>query len=258
MSVATYQIHLPPAPNKRGGDCRARDLTRGWNIYGPHRFPATTACRIGNGMIRATVGLTGVPTRLTIEALRGSVTVGDYLSDILSDTLGGGLSTRAWFSLGTLVLDSASEVGNLTRLQLFRISLERVTLRLVDSVLGDIYVTIRRGERMCRVQHGSVRNAHVSDRRIRWIDDAGITGHIDSHWTSQVEEVLPRVAGFPRFLISTEATTPSAGSFSLTATDSTVVRFGAGVGTFDDEDRPTDAHAQMADNSRPRQVVTLA
>ena len=273
MTVVAYPLGRPRAAALRGGDCRARDLDQGRNIHGPHRFAATAHCQISNGLLRLTVGASDVAPKLTVEAWRGKVTIEDYLSDILSDTLEGTVSTPAWLAMGTVTIDSPSvsvddflsdilsdtlEGRNASPLTAVRIptggiSPERVTLWLVAPSMGHAFVTLRRGERKFRIQHGSTRAPLVTDRRVRWTAAPSPSGVA---YANRVQEDAPKVDGFWRVIGAAEPVAVDAGSFSLTTPFVRTARFFAGVATDAFLDRPHSLHAQLGDASRPQMVVS--
>jgi len=253
VTVRSYPLGRPRSASQSGGDCRARDLSQVHNVFGPWRFAATTHCRINNGLLRLTVGAAGATPTLTVEARRGRVVVGDFYSDTYSDTYGGSYSTPAWFAMGTLIIDSPSVAASLIAVRLVRISPEVVTIRLVAPLVADAFVTLRRGERHCRVQHGSTRAPLVvTDRRVRWTASPALDG---TAYLGRVEETAETILGFRRYVGAIDSAAANAGTFSVTAASVTSARFGAGVGTPVTRDRPHDLHRQLGDTSRPRQVV---
>lgn len=253
MSAVSYLLGAPPAAELRGGDCRARDLHQGRNVHGPHRFAVTTHCRISNGLLRLTVGASGAAPSLTVEAYRGAVTIGDLYVDLYSDLYGGTLSAPAWQAMGTITLDSPSLSALLTGVRIVRLTAERVTIRLASPLIGDAFVTLRRGFRAFSVQHGNTRRSVVTTtRRIRWTDTPSPVG---TATTARVEETSPAIDGFPRFVAALDLATANAGAFSMTTTATRRARFGAGIGTAAARDTPGDIHAQLADNTRARIVL---
>ena len=258
MTTALYPLGRPRPAAKRGGDCRARDLNQGRNVHGGHRFAATTHARINNGLLRLTVGATGVAPSLTVEARRGRVVVEDYLSDILSDTLPGIIGTPAWLAVGTLTIDSPSAAALLTGVRIASISSGVVTLQLVAPLMGDAFVTLRRGERMVRIQHGDTRARPLVDidRRVRLTASPSPVGIVGD---GLVEENAPAIDGMPRFLASDDTVTIDAGTFSMTAASVPTATFSAGVanlGFVEGVDNPSSMRDELADTSRTRLRVT--
>lgn len=250
MTVVSHPLGKPLPAHVRGGDCRARDLYLGRNVHGPHDFLQPEHCWLGNGLMRVTVGPAGGAPTLAIHAWRGVVAVNDGLSDVLSDTLSGGLSTPEWLELGTVTIDSPSVAAVLTSAVLWSISAGSVTVRLVAPLISDAYVTLRRGERHVRIQHGEGTTVDA-DRRVRVTPSPTGTA-----FPGRVEELVPALDGFPRFVGSLTPTTEDAGAFSLTAPSVTSARFGVGVGTYADLDRPVWLHRQLGDTTTER--VTFA
>jgi len=248
VSTVAYLLGTPRTAANQGGDCRARDLAQARNVHGPHRFAATTDCKISNGLLRLTVGATGAAPSLTVEARRGVVTVSDALSDTLTDTLPGSMSTASWQAMGTITIDSPAVSALLTGVRIVRVSAEAVTIRLVAPLMGDAFVTLRRGFRAVSITHGSARRAISVTRRVRWTDTVAPVGTAGA---GRVEETAPAYDGFPRFVAALDPATANAGAFSMTTTANTHARFGAGVGTTNTRDTVADIHAQLADNSRP-------
>ena len=254
MTTATYPLGRPRPAAKRGGDCRARDLNQGRNVHGGHRFAATTHARINNGLLRLTVGATGAAPSLTVEARRGRLVVGDVYEDVYVDLYGGSYSAPAWFAMGTITIDSPSVSALLTQVRIARISPESVTLQLVAPLMADAFVTLRRGERMVRIQHGSTRSPTVATtRRVRWTASPSPTGTATG---ARVEETTAAVDGFFRFVACQGSATADAGAFSVTTSSLTTATFAAGVGTSDFGDRPADYHADLKDSSRVRLVIS--
>ncbi len=246
MTVVSYPLGTPPAAAKRGGDCRARDLALGRNVFGArHRFATTSACRISNGLLRVTVGASGVAPGLTIAARRGRVVIGDAITDVVEDSLAGSMSTPAWQNMGTLTIDSPTVAALLTGVVVVRLNAEAVVLRLVSPVMADAYVTLRRGERMVRIQHGRTRAPLVdTDRRIRWTDTVNPTG--TAYRGGRVQEDNPAVQGFPRVIAARDAVTANAATFAMTASSVTSAVFMAGVATYSAKDQPADLPGQLA------------
>lgn len=248
MTVVTYPLDAPPAATLRGGDCRARDLNQGRNVHGPHRFAVTTHCRISNGIIRATLGASGTAPALTLEAYRGPVTGDDFFVDVYHDLYGGIADDNGWEPLGTVTIDSTSVSALMTAVRLDRIDPERLTLRLVAPLMGDAYVTLRRGERMLRITHGNRRAGVDINRRVRITAAPSPTGAAPA--PSRVEETGGIVGSWVRFVASLDSATADTGAFSLTASSVVSARFGAGAGTSNSRDTAADMHKQLRDASR--------
>lgn len=280
MTTVAYALGRPrPAPS-RGGDCRAHELgpssgggggyedgyaggysggaaTPGRNVHGPHRFATTTNCQISNGMLRLTVGASGAAPSLAVEVQRRHIAIGDVYVDTYVDLYGGTLDPGTWLAAGTITIDSSLLTALLTAVQIVRISPEAVTLRLVAPVMADAFVTLRRGERMVRIQHGNTRGPQVStNRRVRWTDSPSPTGATSY---KRVEEAHGAgIEGIHRFVAALDTATVNAGAFSSTAAGVTTARFGAGVGTAGANDGAIDMHKQLRDTSRPKLITKRA
>jgi hypothetical protein len=251
MTTVAYPLGTPRPAAERGGDCRARDLDQGRNVHGLHRFAATTHCRISNGMLRVTVGATGIAPALTVEAMTGLRSTGDVYTDVYTDVYPGTYTAVAWTAMGTLTLDSSLLTALLTAVRIVRLNPEAVTLRLVSPVMRDAFVTLRRGETMLRIQHGSTRPPFVStNRRIRWTA-SGLTG---ASGTGMVTESAPLTDGFARFVIGRDTVTSNAGAFSVTAAGTSSAEFGAGVASAAEWTSADHLRQQLGDFS-PAQIV---
>jgi hypothetical protein len=228
-------------------------LAQGRNVYGPHRFVAITDCQVCNGMLRVTAGAGSTPT-LVIEAWRPAVTVGDVFVDTFSDVFGGGRSDPEWVAVGTLTLDSPTEAALLTSVFLSRISAEAITLHLVIPAVADAWVTLRRGERQVRIQHGSSRPplATVS-RRLRWTDSPSPVGIAA---VGRVQEDAAAIPGFYRYVGAIDPVATDGGTFSIATPAVNFARMGAGVGMWRTGDTTGAIHAQLSDASRPVLVVS--
>lgn len=244
MSVLVQEIGPPRAGTLRGGDVRAYDLAQNRNVFGPHVFAASTHLRLTNGLLRLDVGPTAAAPRIDLAVYRGGEVTGDLLSNILTDVLGGTMTAAEWVEMGTVTFDSPTVTALLTGVRLVRVTPERATVRLIAPAVADVFLTLRRGERMVRVQHGSRRGPTVdTDRRIRWTDSPSPTGTATS---GRVTETTPVEDGMPRFLASLHPVTTDGAAFSMTALSTPSATFGAGVGTTAERDTPADMHAQLA------------
>lgn len=255
MTTVSYALGRPRPAVSRGGDCRAHDLTQDRDALGMHRFAATTDCRIENGLLRLTVGATGVAPSLTVEAWRGRVTVGDTYSDTYSDTYGGSIGTPAWLAMGTLTIDSPAVSALLTGVRLVWINDAIVVLRLIAPAIGDAHVILRRGERhLYRIEHGGTRGTIVTTtRRVRWTASPSPLGVAA---LGRVEESTPRIDGLFRYVSAVDPITIDTGAFAVSTAARATARFGAGVGTYGLLDKPANLHAQMSDASRGKHVVS--
>ncbi len=254
MTAVGYALGRPRPGASRGGDCHVDNLDTGLRFDGPPpRFAEPNHCRIDNGLLRLTVSAAGSVPALTVSARRGRVVLGDLLSDTLSDTLPGSRATPAWIAMGTITLDSPSLTAALAGVRVEDITPEIVTIRLVVPLIGHAFVTLRRGWRSIAVQHGNTRPPFVDiDRRLRWTASPSPVG---TAFAGRVEEMLPEIASFPRFVASIDPVTTNAGAFSVTAASVTTARLTAGVGTYASQDRPGDMHKQFGNASRQGIVV---
>jgi hypothetical protein len=254
MTTVACALGRPRAAASRRGDCHALDLGQDDRlIIGPHRFAATTHCRIDNGLLSVTVGASGAAPTLTIEGHRPATTTGDVFVDTFHDVFGGTHTPREWLDLGTLTIDSPSVSALLTAVRLVDINPEAVTIRLVAPLMADAFVTLRRGERMVHVQHGDTRSPVADvDRRVRLTDSPSPVG---TAAIGRVQEGAAAHQGFPRWIGAIDPVTANAGAFSLTAASVTTARFGAGAGTYSVGDTPGSSHAQLGNSSRPGMVT---
>lgn len=250
MTVALPPIEVGPARPavERGGDVRLRDLHQGRDVRGPHVFAGSASIRMTNGLLRLDVsGPGGVPS-VGISVRRGAVVIGDFLSDILSDTLPGSNNPPEWLFLGTLSFDSTSVATTLTRARIVRLSREVATVRLVAAAVGDIYLTLRRGELMGRAQHGTGRGMPQSVvRRIRWTASPTLTGTASTGRVSESTSAYTGAyRGVQRFLVARQTVTASGSAFSLTTTTARVIAdFGFGVATPARLNGVADQHGQF-------------
>ena len=253
MTAESHALGRLVAASRSGDRPRARDLDQGHNVYHRgYRFADTTHCQISNGMIRLTVGESGDVPTLHAEAWRGETTAGDVFDDVFDDTFGGSLSTPEWLDLGAIIIDSPSTATTLTAVRLIRISPFALTIRLVAPTMADAFVTLRRGERMVHIQHGSTRPPLVDiDRRVRL--EPAPSG---ASAVQRVQEDFAAYQGFPRWIGAIDPATVNAGAFSLTAPSTISARFGVGAGTYGTADSPGASHAQLGNAARPRLAVT--
>ncbi len=264
MTVRTYVLgHPRPAPS-RGGDCYAHDLTTGPitdrpHVHGPHRFRNPEDCAIQNGLLRLSVNA-GSPPSLSMQVRRGrSVILDDVYVDTYDDLYGGVYSTPEWFDAGVVVIDSPDVSAVLTGVRLVDVSAEKVTIRLLASLMDDAYVTLHRGWRSARIQHGDDARAIPAPasvaRRVRLTDTPDPDGYAVA---GRVEERYAVIGGMYRFVASTDAVTTDEDEFSVTSAAVTVADFGVGVGVASTADRPFNLHQQLGDASRPLHFVREA
>lgn len=249
MTVVSYSIGSPLSAPLRGGDCRARDLSLGRNVHGPHRFALPDHCKFGNGIVRATVSAAGTAPAVTVEAYVGVVIRGTYTTTYTA-TYGGIAEDQGWQTSATITIDSPSVAAVLTEVRTVLISAEIVILRLVAPLMGDAFVTLRRGEPMVRILHGERREGIDIDRRVRLTASPSPVGV--SPVAGRVQESGVASGDYARFVAALDPTTADAGAFSLTASSVTSARFGAGVGTNDDFTSPAYLHRQLLSITRQR------
>lgn len=272
MTVRTYVLGRPRPARSRGGDCYAHDLrpdpisgvshpiTERPHVHGPHVFRLPEHCAIQNGLLRLVVNA-GSPPSLTVQVRRGrSVIVDDFYVDTYVDLYGGAYSTPEWLDAGVVTIDSPSALVVLTGVRLVDVNPEKVTIKLLAPLINDAFVTLHRGWRSFRIQHGNDSLAVPAPvsvaRRVRLTDSPSPVGTASA---GRVEEVSAVIAGMYRFVAAaTDAVTVDAGQFSLTSGSVVTADFGVGVGTANTHDRPFNLHKQLGDASRPSHLVREA
>lgn len=140
----------PPAwVAERGGDCRAYDVSQGREVFGPsHPLEEPSDLVLENGLLRAWCGGRGIVPYFTVMTFVDG----------------------AWQQCGCVVLADETTGPQLDGARLVAVTPDRVTAALRVRGIGDVYVTLKRGERMLRVQHGTTRAPTVSaTRRIGWL-----------------------------------------------------------------------------------------
>lgn len=263
MTVATYVLGHPRPARSRGGDCYAHDLrpnpitgephpiTERPHVHGPHVFRSPEHCAFQNGLLRVFVNA-GSPPSLSVQVWRGRVIIDDFYVDTYVDLYGGAISTPEWFDAGTITIDSPSVGVVLTGVRLVDVEPEKVIVKLLAPLIGDAFVTLHRGWRSVRIQHGND-SANIPApvsviRRVTLTDSPSPVGVAA---LGRVEEYPPAVQGLHRFVASTDPVTVNAGAFSVTAAASVTADFGVGVGTTAYRDRPYNLHQQLGNASRP-------
>jgi hypothetical protein len=138
---------LPKWLTDRGGDVRAFDRRQAREVYGPsHPFAKASDLMVNNGLVRFWSCPLGMIPFLHVQAYRNA----------------------AWRDVGYVVF-SSSESQSLTAIRLAALTPESATVVLVVQGLGEVSVSLRRGERMLRVQHGSDRFPLVTaERMVEW------------------------------------------------------------------------------------------
>ncbi len=270
MTVATYVLGKPRHARSRGGDCYAHDLrpdpitgephpiTARPHVHGPHRFRQPEHCAIQNGLLRLFVNPTSPPS-LTMQVRRGRLITDDFYVDTYVDLYGGTILEPEWLDAGVVTIDSPTVPAVLTGVRLVDVNPERVTIKLLAPLIGDAFVTLPRGWRSFLIQHGNTSLAvpapQYIERRVRWIDTPSPVGVAA---TGRVEEMVPALATFFRFVASTVPVTADADQFSVTAPARYTADFGAGVGTDSVRDRPINLHQQLGSACRSLHLVREA
>lgn len=270
MTVNTYVLGKSRHARSRGGDCYAHDLrpdpitgeahpiTERPHVHGPRVFRLPEHCAIQNGLLRLAVVSTFPPT-LSIHVRRGREIIDDFYIDTYVDLYGGAYSVPSWVDAGSVIIDSPSVPVVLTGVRLVDVNPETVTIKLLAPLIGDAFVTLHRGWRSFRIQHGNASLAVPAPvsiaRRVRL---TGVPSPTGISAVGRVEESPPAVAGLFRFVAATVPVTTDAGQFSVTSGAMTTADFGAGVGVDAPRDRPVNLHQQLGNASRPLHVVREA
>jgi hypothetical protein len=271
VTVNTYVLGRPRPARSRGGDCYAHDLrpdpisgeahpiTERPHVHGAgHVFRLPEHCAVQNGLLRLFVNA-GSPPSLTMQVRRGRVIVDDFYVDTYVDLYGGAYSVPEWIDAGVVTIDAFALGVVLTGVRLVDVNPEKVTIKLLAPLIGDAFVTLHRGWRSFRIQHGNdslaVPAPVLVARRVRLTDSPSPVG---TAATGRVEEVSAAIAGMHRFVASTDAVTANAGQFSLTSGSVVTADFGVGVGTTAVRDRPSHIHKQLGNASRPLHLVREA
>lgn len=140
---------VPRWVTDRGGDCRAFDRREGREVFGPsHPLVVPTDLVITNGLVRIWVGPRGLPPYVQVQALAGG----------------------EWREVGYVHLAvPTSRSVVLASARLTRVTPEAVSVALSVRGQGDVTVTLRRGERMLQLEHGTTGPARVlAGRHVRW------------------------------------------------------------------------------------------
>lgn len=137
---------VPRWVSDRGGDVRAYDRREAREVYGPaHPFRAPTDIEITNGVLRFWVGNARVTPFLNVSA---------FISG-------------AWREVGCVQLAAAATTAGA---RLVSCSPENATVAVDTFDGGTVFVTLRRGERMLRVQHGANRAPTLTiGRALYWL-----------------------------------------------------------------------------------------
>lgn len=145
--IAFPEVSDPPTwLAQRGGDVRAYDRREEREVYGPsHPFVETTDLAVTNGHLRYWVGNRLLAPFLNVQAY----------------------ADGAWREAGYLMLADPLGSAVLLGARLRRLTPELGTVVLTVRNQGEVMVTLRRGERMLRVQHGDA-SAPSATRLVRW------------------------------------------------------------------------------------------
>lgn len=271
MTVSTYVLGHPRPARSRGGDCYAHDLrpdpitgephpiTERPHVHGAgHTYRLPEHCAFQNGLLRLAV-LPGSPPSLSMQVWRGRVVIDDYYVDTYVDLYGGAYSEPEWFDAGTITIDSPSVGVVLTGVRLVDVNPEKVIIKLFAPLIGDAFVTLRRGWRSVSIQHGNdSTNIPAPVPVIRRVTLTDSPSPVGMAALGRVEEYPPAIQGLHRFVASTDPVTVNAGAFSVTADASVTADFGVGVGTTAFRDRPFNLHQQLGNASRPLHLVREA
>lgn len=129
----------------RGGDVRGYDAREDFEVYGPaHPFAQTEDAGATNGLIRFTCGPRTLLPYLAVEVRTAA---------------------GEWLSAGYLHLGGP---GLPTRVALLSRTPEEAVVSLTVRGMGEITVTLRRGERMLRIAHGDTDWPSTTDRLVSW------------------------------------------------------------------------------------------
>lgn len=271
MTIRIYSLGKPRPATLRGGDCWAHDLrpdpitgephpiTERPHVHGAgHAFRQPEHCVIQNGLLRLYVNA-GSPPSLTMQVHRNRVVIDDVYVDTYEDLYGGSLSGAEWVDAGVVTIDAPSLGVVLTGVRLVDVNPERVTIKLLAPLIGDAFVTLHRGWRSFRIQHGNESLAVPAPvsvaRRVRLTDSPSAVGIAAK---GRVEEQFAAIDGMYRFVSSTDPVTVDAGEFSVTSDAVTTADFGVGVGIASTGDRPYNLHQQFGDASRPLHLTREA
>jgi hypothetical protein len=194
-----------------------------------------------------------------MQVRRGREIIDDFYIDTYIDLYAGAYSEPGWVDAGVVTIDSPSIGVVLTGVRLVDVNPEQVTIKLLAPLINDAFVTLHRGWRSFRIQHGNDSLAVPAPvsvaRRVRLIDSPSPSGMAA---TGRVEESPPAVAGLFRFVAATVPVTADAGQFSVTSAAMLTADFGAGVGVDAPRDRPVNLHQQLGNASRPLHLVREA
>lgn len=139
---------IPRWLSDRGHDVRAYDRRDEREVFGSsHPFVATTDLVMTNGLLRLWVGPRLLPPYVQVQAF----------------------AAGEWREVGYVMVADPQGDEVLTSARLERVTPDAASIRLGVSGHGEALLTLRRGERMVRVHHGSSRAPRVGGyRRVQW------------------------------------------------------------------------------------------
>lgn len=194
-----------------------------------------------------------------MQVYTGRVVVDDVYVDTYDDLYGGAYSVPEWVDAGVVTIDSPDESVVLTGVRLVDVSGERVTIKLLAPLINDAFVTLHRGWRSFRIQHGNDSAALPAPVSIARRVTLTATPEPDGYAAAgRVEERYAVIGGMYRFVASTDTATADEGEFSVTSGAVVTADFGVGVGVAVSGDRPFQLHQQLGDASRPLHFVREA
>ncbi len=134
--------------DERGHDVRAWDRGDERSVWGPtHTFNRPSDLMLTNGLVRLTCGPRGARPYVSVEAFRNG----------------------SWRQVGALGLGRQGGSEAIKSARLVRLTPDEGTMAISSHPFGDVYLTLKRGERMIRVLHGSGRHVYASNRYVRWL-----------------------------------------------------------------------------------------
>ncbi len=137
-----------PAWILESSDVRAYDRYLEREVYGPnHPIHETSDLLLTNGLIRFWVGNRGMVPFINVD----------------------GFAAASWHHSGVLAFGADGTADVLLDARVVEVTPDRATVALDCRNVGSVYLTLQRGERMIRVQHGSDRDVVSAARYARWL-----------------------------------------------------------------------------------------